>query len=242
MTRSEGFDVAKAFAQVARDIADHDDLLSTRDHIVRLAHSSLGTSGAPMWHLKEPTSMTLDACTDPVFMDLMHEILGTSPDGPAWAALKDQQVHVSLDLTVETRWPYYVSRLLADSPVRSIMGCPLTVGKHELGVLALYSEQAGHFTEQIIDLAAVFAAHASLALEKAFMAERNDNLEAALASNRRIGMAIGILMASLKVTDEQAFDLLRMTSQHVHRKLRDVAEEVVLTGAVPRWSGSTKRT
>jgi GAF domain-containing protein len=242
MTRTEGFDVAKAFAQVARDIADHDDLLGTRDHIVRLAHSSLGTSGAAMWHLKDPTAMALDACTDPVFMDLMRDILADSPDGPAWAALKDQQVHVSLDLTVETRWPYYVSRLLAESPVRSIMGYPLTVGKHELGVLALYSDRVGHFTEQIQDMAGVFAAHASLALEKAFMAERNDNLEAALASNRRIGMAIGILMASLKVTDEQAFDLLRITSQHIHRKLRDVAEEVIMTGTVPQWRGSVRRT
>ncbi len=241
MTRSEGFDVAEVFAQVARDIADHDDLLGTRDHIVRLAHSSLGTTGAAMWHLKDPTAMTLDACTDPVFMDLIRDILGASPDGPAWAALKDQQVHVSLDLNTETRWPRYVSRLLAESPVRSIMGCPLTVGKHELGVLALYSDQVGHFSEQIQDMAGVFAAHASLAPEKAFISERNDNLEAALASNRRIGMAIGILMASLKITDEQAFDLLRMTSQHTHRKLREVAEEVILTGAVPRWSGSIRQ-
>jgi signal transduction histidine kinase/DNA-binding response OmpR family regulator/PAS domain-containing protein len=63
------------------------------------------------------------------------------------------------------------------------------------------------------------------------------NLERALASNRHIGAAMGVLMASLKLTDEQAFDLLRKTSQNRHRKLRDIAEEVILTGEIPSLHG-----
>lgn len=59
------------------------------------------------------------------------------------------------------------------------------------------------------------------------------NLERALASNRQIGAAMGILMTRLKLTDEQAFDLLRKTSQNRHRKLRDIAEEVTMTGELP---------
>ncbi len=56
------------------------------------------------------------------------------------------------------------------------------------------------------------------------------NLERALASNRQIGAAMGILMARLHLTDQQAFDLLRKASQNRHRKLRDIAEEVMMTG------------
>jgi DNA-binding response OmpR family regulator len=63
------------------------------------------------------------------------------------------------------------------------------------------------------------------------------NLERALASNRQIGTAMGILMARLKLTDEQAFDLLRKTSQNRHRKLRDIAEEVILTGEISNPQG-----
>jgi AmiR/NasT family two-component response regulator len=59
------------------------------------------------------------------------------------------------------------------------------------------------------------------------------NLERALSSNRQIGAAMGILMARLKLTDEQAFDLLRKASQNRHRKLRDIAEEVMMTGELP---------
>jgi ANTAR domain len=59
-----------------------------------------------------------------------------------------------------------------------------------------------------------------------------DNLRIALASNREIGAAVGILMASRKLTSEHAFDLLRRVSQHSHRKLRELALEVIDTGTI----------
>jgi ANTAR domain-containing protein len=55
------------------------------------------------------------------------------------------------------------------------------------------------------------------------------NLETALITARRIGAAMGVLMFSRHVPDEQAFDLLREASQRAHRKLRDIAEDVVFT-------------
>lgn len=58
------------------------------------------------------------------------------------------------------------------------------------------------------------------------------NLEIALASNRDIGTAIGILMNSQLVTQDEAFTMLRVASQHTHRKLREVANDVIFTGAL----------
>jgi ANTAR domain len=59
---------------------------------------------------------------------------------------------------------------------------------------------------------------------------RAANLETALASNREIGQAMGILMATHKLTSQRAFDLLRMASQNSNRKLRDVADDVIHVG------------
>jgi ANTAR domain len=58
------------------------------------------------------------------------------------------------------------------------------------------------------------------------------NLEAALVSARRIGAAIGIVMASRKVTEDQAFTILRRASETTNRKLRVVADDVLFTGHV----------
>jgi AmiR/NasT family two-component response regulator len=58
------------------------------------------------------------------------------------------------------------------------------------------------------------------------------NLEMALITARRIGAAMGVLMARHRVTDAQAFDLLRQASQNKQRKLREIAEDVILTGTL----------
>jgi AmiR/NasT family two-component response regulator len=69
--------------------------------------------------------------------------------------------------------------------------------------------------------------------------EQVANLEQALQSNREIGVALGVLMAHHRVTQDQAFTLLRVASQNLHRKLRDIASDVVETGALPEHgSGS----
>lgn len=63
--------------------------------------------------------------------------------------------------------------------------------------------------------------------------ERAANLEQALATNREIGQALGILMATEHLTAAQAFDRLRTVSQRSHRKLREIAAAVVQTGMLP---------
>ena len=55
----------------------------------------------------------------------------------------------------------------------------------------------------------------------------------ALDSNRVIGTAVGIAMASYRLTAQQGFQLLVTASQNTNSKLRDIAARVVDTGALP---------
>jgi len=67
------------------------------------------------------------------------------------------------------------------------------------------------------------------------------NLEAALLTSRQIGMAVGILMCRYSWTEDRAFDALRLASQRHHRKVRELANEVVLTGDLPVLTSRTSR-
>lgn len=60
------------------------------------------------------------------------------------------------------------------------------------------------------------------------------HLQEALQSNRRIGMAVGVLMERHKLTSDQAFDRLHEASSRGNIKLRDLAEHVLYTGESPR--------
>jgi hypothetical protein len=59
-----------------------------------------------------------------------------------------------------------------------------------------------------------------------------ENLQAALRSSREIGVALGVIMNRLRLTEARAFDLLRVSSQESQRKLRDLAADIVYTGAL----------
>jgi AmiR/NasT family two-component response regulator len=67
----------------------------------------------------------------------------------------------------------------------------------------------------------------------AALLEEVANLKLALEHSRDIGAAIGILMATRKVTREAAFDLLRQASQCSNVKLRVLALDVVEQGCIP---------
>lgn len=73
----------------------------------------------------------------------------------------------------------------------------------------------------------LFVSHAAVALAGA---QKRDHLLAAISTRDLIGQAKGILMERYKVDAERAFMLLSRVSQQSNRRLRDVAEELALTG------------
>jgi AmiR/NasT family two-component response regulator len=83
------------------------------------------------------------------------------------------------------------------------------------------------------EVATVLAELAAAAMEVRELRRKVSNLSLALETNREIGVAIGILMARRLLTADQAFERLREASQRRHRKLREIAEDVVRTGELP---------
>jgi GAF domain-containing protein len=233
MTQAADFDVANAFARVARDIAGQDDLAATTTRVVQLAKQTLYCRAAAVWQLSGADCLKLDACTDPDIVAGIHDLKARTGQGLAWECLRERTPIRSDDLSTETRWPDYTRWVLQHSQIRSAVGYPLEQAGRHLGALVLYSQEPGFFNDTIMRAGEIYAAHAGIALSHAISASKAAHLERALASNRRIGMAVGILMYAHRITDEQAFDLMRTISQHTDQKVREVADYVVSTGELP---------
>jgi AmiR/NasT family two-component response regulator len=81
---------------------------------------------------------------------------------------------------------------------------------------------------------AQLAAYAAVALSNldALQDARDqaENLRAAMESRAAIEQAKGILIERFKLTPDQAFRLLTAVSMDTNRKVRDLAEQLVLTG------------
>lgn len=156
--------------------------------------------------------------------------------GPCVDAGRAGQLFVVQDMRREERWPDY-ARHVAAQGVRSSLSVPLPFQGVTIGALNNYSTAPGSFGETDVAVGEEVAAWVALAVGNADMMARTveelAGMRAAMASRALIEQAKGILMERRKVTEERAFAELTRASQDTNIKLRDVAEELVRTGALP---------
>lgn len=108
----------------------------------------------------------------------------------------------------------------------------LLLGGLDSAALNLYSRTCS-FDDHDVAAMSIFAPCASVAVQASLREQDATHFEAALSSSRRIGTAIGIIMARELVSSDEAFQRLRTASQTLNRKLNDIAEEVERTGSPP---------
>ena len=173
------------------------------------------------------------AATDDV-MRLIDELQNQVGEGPCLEASTDGIVQVDNDITVSSKWPALAKVVVDRTPVRAMMGVPLVDEGHRDGALNVFSDRTGVFDDDAVATAAILASFASVALAGARQSARASQLEEGLATNREIGAAVGILMATHGITQDEAFDLLSKASQRLNRKLRDIATGIVHGDGSPK--------
>jgi hypothetical protein len=153
--------------------------------------------------------------------------------GPCIDAITEDSVVRVDDVRDDGRWPQFGQRAADELGVASMLAFRLVLDSSEsIGGLNVYSQRLAAFDDDDADFGVLLATHGALAVAAADNRSRADHLARALQSSRDIGAAMGILMATYKVTREQAFDLLSVSSQHSQRKLAAVALDVVETGSL----------
>src|SRR6478736_10030548 len=149
-------------------------------------------------------------------------------EGPCVDAILDEAYQHDPDLTdAVTPWPRFTERIVAETPVRSAVGYRLLLEGDKVGALNLFSDTPGGLTGASADMGAVIASFATVALMAIRAREEAATLRQGLQSNREIGKAVGLLMAAHHISGQEAFELLRSTSQELNMKLAKVASQVI---------------
>jgi GAF domain-containing protein len=153
--------------------------------------------------------------------------------GPCLHAASTGELVEIADTRTDSRWPAY-ARAAAGYGNLSSMSVPLPVGDRAKAALNVYARQADAFDEDARSVATRFAPYAGVAIAtmQAYQEARDraDNLQTALESRAVIDQAKGILIERYKLTANEAFEILSRASMRANRKVRDIAEELVLTG------------
>lgn len=223
--------VALRLADMARALLAQESVQQTLDKIVTEAVAVVdGCEAAGILTVEDGQVNSLALTSDVVRAS--DRMQGETGEGPCFDATR--RVHEAyrisdLQDTVE-RWPRYApeARKLG---IGSVMGFLLFTGEDDnQGALNLYSSRPRAFTERSEQVGWLFASHAAVALSSA---RTHAQLSHAMDTRAEIGEAIGIVMERYRLTEDQAFAVLRKSSQDRNVKLREVARTVARTGEIP---------
>jgi GAF domain-containing protein len=226
--------LAADFASLARVLESQNGVTRTLEVICHLAVVAIsGAEHAAITVQRRGGAFDTPAANDDL-PPIIDRIQYATAQGPCVDAIRTNEIQHVDNLATDPRWPDFRARVISETAVRSMLSYPLFLQEDVLGALNLYSTRAGAFTSELTStLGASFAAHAAVAFRAANDHAQVENMTTALVNSRRIGAAIGIMMARYNLTENAAFEQLRITSQIGNRKLRDVADDVVQTGIAP---------
>jgi ANTAR domain/GAF domain len=217
---------AEMFRQLAELVYASDDFGAVYDAIVHAAPSLVEGCDHASLMLTRNGRLTTVAASDEVAaqIDSFERELG---DGPCIDAIANADVYHDADLTDGSPWPRLHGRVLAQTPVRGMAGFQLRSGDDHAGALNVFSDREDRLTEASVHQGMVLASFVTVTLLAAAERQSARSLRAGLQSNREIGKAMGLMMAFHKIGDEEAFAMLRSTSQDLNIKLVDVARQVL---------------
>ena len=182
--------------------------------------------GTMVHHTSAPATC---AVSDPFAaqMQALHLDLG---EGPGFEAVATGLPVISDDIEGDARWPAY-ARAAAARGLHTQLSLPLLWQDRALGALSLYWTEPHLLDAATLTLAQGFAAQTAAVVG---LAREREHLTYALKSRQIIGNAVGVLMERHHLEAAAAFTVLQRISQDSNTKLRDVAEQFLLTGQLPQ--------
>ncbi|OEU96626.1 ANTAR domain-containing protein [Streptomyces oceani] len=230
MPSSSETELAALLASRAQTLQNQTSVARTLQEVVDLAATTVeGADFAGVTFLGQDGRFDSRAYTATLVMQL-DEAQYKLGEGPCQQEMADgDSLRYISDMSAELRWPRFTERARTLG-VGSMLVCHLPSPSGTISSLNLYSVKSLAFDASAQNVAAIYAAHATVALSNATVV---DNLAKAMDSRQIIGEATGILMERYRVTSPQAFDMLVHASQTMNVKLRVVARQVTKTGISP---------
>jgi hypothetical protein len=223
--------LVRQFVTLTRALLDAESVAGALQRIVIAAHEIIPNADVVSVTLRSTTGefyTPVETSQIAVDLDQLQYDFGEGPCVDA-ARASGPAVGRSDDLAVEPLWPKF-GPATAEHGFNSVLSTALLPDArppHLSGALNMYSRPRAGFTAEDSDTALLLAAHGSLALASTQAVTIADlqaaNLRKAIDSRDIIGQAKGILMSRRGISADEAFDILRRTSQDLNVKLADLA-------------------
>ena len=235
--------LARAFVRLADTLASDFDVVDFLQGLSADSVEILGAEAAGVMLVDAGGVLRLIASSDERMRLLeLFELQGEQ--GPCLDAFSTGQPVQAGAADSLTRWPVFAPHA-ADAGFQMMCAVPLRLRTDVIGALNLFRATDEPFTDDEMDIAQAMGEIAAIGLiQERALRERSlltEQLQAALANRVIIEQAKGMLAEYLKMTADDAFQLLRKYARNHNRKLsavaRDVTERKIPAAALARRPG-----
>src|SRR6202048_2151651 len=188
-------------------------------------------AGVTLLRLDRVDNMVAALASSAPFVAEIDEIqYVTLHEGPCITAALERRTVRSGSLGGEKMWPRFGPRV-GRLGVHSALSLPLLLPDQVVGAINVYAHGKDVFDEHAAELGEMFAQPGAVAVHNAqILADAlslTAQLQRALSTRPVIDQAIGLIRGRTGRSVEDAFTHLREMSQAEHRKLADVAQQIV---------------
>ena len=221
--------LARAFVRMADTLASEFDIVDFLQGLSADSVAILGAEAAGVMLADARGGLRLIASSDERMRLLeLFELQGAQ--GPCLDAFSTGRAVQASAAVSRIRWPVFAP-YASDAGFQMMCAVPLRVRADVIGALNLFRDTDEPFTEAEMDIAQAMGEMAAIGLiQERAMRERSlltEQLQAALTSRVVIEQAKGMLAEYLRITVDEAFQLLRNYARDRNRKLSQVASDVV---------------
>jgi GAF domain-containing protein len=188
-------------------------------------------AGVTLLRLDQPDNIVAALASSAPFVAEIDEIqYVTVGEGPCITAALERRTVRSGSLGGEKMWPRFGPRV-GRLGVHSALSLPLLLPDQVVGAINVYAHGKDVFDGHAVELGELFAKPAAVAVHNAQILDNalalTVRLQTALATRPVIDQAIGLIRGRTGRSVEDALIHLRAISQAEHRKLADVAQQMV---------------
>jgi GAF domain-containing protein len=221
--------LARAFVRLADTLASDFDVVDFLQGLSADSVEILGAEAAGVMLADARGGLRVIASSDERMRLLeLFELQGSQ--GPCLDAFSTGRAVQAGAADSRIRWPVFAPHA-ADAGFQMMCAVPLRLREDVIGALNLFRATDEPFTDDEMDIALAMGEMAAIGLiQERALRERSlltEQLQAALVSRVVIEQAKGMLAEYLRMTVDDAFQLLRSYARDRNRKLSAVARDVV---------------
>lgn len=198
--------------------------------LCELALKIVGGDHASVTTIRDARFTTVEATSD--LPERADQIQYASGQGPCLDAIRESDTIRIGDLSTDPRWPTFGQLTSSELGMHSMLAHVLPVTENAIGAINIYAAGRHAFTAEHETLISVLGNTATSALRAVHQDNNAEQLKIALRTSRRIGVALGIIMTTRRITLDEAWTELSKASQNNNLKVSALANHVIETGTI----------